>query len=128
MKPIKFVTSPYSTEDTICWQGTKDGNYTVKSGYNAIIDWESNNNEQGSSNLYSRHDTNWSKFWKLQNPPKQLHLIWRTLHNALPVKANLITRGIIVIPCVPDVTKARKQWIMYSSIVNGLKKSGSALP
>jgi hypothetical protein len=27
-------------EDTISWQGTKDGTYTVRSGYNAQIEWE----------------------------------------------------------------------------------------
>lgn len=84
-------------EDIISWQGTKDGNYSVKSGYQAIIDWQNSSQNQPSS---SHHEDNprWKKFWKLDVPPKQLHLIWRILNNAIPVKDKLLKRGIRCAP------------------------------
>ncbi|GAU34369.1 hypothetical protein TSUD_217090 [Trifolium subterraneum] len=95
------------TEDTICWQGTKDGNYSVKSGYNAIMEWATSKPEQpGQANQHTRKDTEWNKIWKLNNPPKQIHLIWRSLHNTIPVKANLITRGIICDTLCPSCNKS----------------------
>jgi hypothetical protein len=33
-------------EDIIRWQGTKEGIYTVKSGYNAIVEWGQSESEQ----------------------------------------------------------------------------------
>jgi hypothetical protein len=56
-------------DDMISWQGTKDGKYTVRSGYHALMDWNyaKENQTQPSSNS-SRH-SNWKKLWKLNNPP-----------------------------------------------------------
>ncbi|GAU41426.1 hypothetical protein TSUD_26060 [Trifolium subterraneum] len=112
------------TEDTICWQGTKDGNYSVKSGYNAIMEWATSNSEQpGQANQHTMKDTEWNKIWKLNNPPKQLHLIWRYLHNTLPVKANLITRGILCDTLCPRCNKSPEtmEWNTLSLSVNGKK-------
>jgi hypothetical protein len=82
-----------STEDFISWHGTKDGNYSVKSGYHAIMEW----NESDTATSTSSHndaETRWKKLWSLAVPPKQTHLMWRTLNNALLVKENLLCRGI----------------------------------
>jgi hypothetical protein len=43
MEANKILQIPISNdeeEDLICWQGTKDGNYSVRSGYNAQMEWE----------------------------------------------------------------------------------------
>ncbi|GAU51726.1 hypothetical protein TSUD_282570 [Trifolium subterraneum] len=92
---IPLSLTPYIEDDTICWQGTKGGHYTVKFGYNAIMEWDNNNQDQGQSSQHAMLEMNWSKIWEQRNPPKQLQLIWRSLHNALPVKSNLITRGML---------------------------------
>jgi len=80
-------------EDDIVWSGTKDGNYSVKSGYHAIKSWEdlARTNNSGPSNT---NDTVWTNLWHLNIPPKYIHLIWRILNNGLPVKTNLVKRGI----------------------------------
>ncbi|MCI63857.1 hypothetical protein A2U01_0085114, partial [Trifolium medium] len=39
-------------EDTISWQGTHDGNYTVKSGYNAIMEWQCAKPNQAQSSHF----------------------------------------------------------------------------
>jgi hypothetical protein len=89
----------YNQEDFISWKGTKDGHYSVKSGYQAILAWqESQNPSLNSSNM---DNTRWKKLWNLFVPPKQIHHIWRILNNAIPVRENLFTRGIRCDPLCP---------------------------
>ncbi|KAK2451419.1 hypothetical protein QL285_010475 [Trifolium repens] len=81
-------------EDIPRWQGTKDGEFTVRSGYNAIMEWRNDNNNQAQQSNISGANYNWKKHWSHSNPPKQLHLMWRILHKALPVKTSLLAKGI----------------------------------
>jgi hypothetical protein len=57
-------------EDILRWQGTKDGNYSARSGYNAIMEWSNNNNAQAQQSSYSGDSHNSNKLWSLSNPPK----------------------------------------------------------
>jgi hypothetical protein len=84
-------------EDFISWQGTRDGEYSVKSGYQAIINWQHSIRNHSSSN-HLDDNPRWKKLWKLFVPPKQIHFIWRILNNAVPVKEKLFRKGI---KCVP---------------------------
>jgi len=80
--------------------GTHDGIYSVKSGYHAIKQWEeqSRSNPESSS---STNDTAWQKLWNQNIPPKYAQLVWRILNNGLPVKANLVKRGVRSDPMCP---------------------------
>jgi hypothetical protein len=92
---LQIPLSDTLSNDVISWQGTPNGNYTVKSGYHAQMEWEISNSHQAQASN-NQHDTLlWNKLWKTQAPPKQLHLLWRILHNAIPIKTNLIKKGII---------------------------------
>jgi hypothetical protein len=83
------------TEDNLIrWHGTNDGNYTVKSGYNAQIEWENNNSSTGQSSNNTKGSQAWKNMWNSKVPPKQTHLMWRILHRAIPIKPNLINKGI----------------------------------
>jgi hypothetical protein len=84
-------------EDVISWIGTKDGLYSVKSGYQAIMEWNDNKTGQSTSS-YNGTNTRWKKLWSLDVPPKQAHLIWRILNNFIPVKENLLKHGIRCVP------------------------------
>jgi hypothetical protein len=86
-----------NSEDIISWYGTKDGNYSVKSGYHAIMEWNDYDTTAATSS-HNDMETRWKKLWSLAVPPKQTHLIWRILDNALPVKENLLYRGIRCAP------------------------------
>jgi ribonuclease HI len=87
-------------EDILTWDGTPDGNYTVKTGYKAIMEWAQNSNSDlpGSSGLSTDI---WDKLWQLKVPPKQSHLIWRILNGAIPVKKNLFQKGVRCDPLCP---------------------------
>ncbi|PNX95563.1 ribonuclease H, partial [Trifolium pratense] len=91
--PIIDKTQP----DMLTWDCTQDGQYSVKSGYHAIMEWGNLPNASPSNN--SQHI--WNVLWKLKVPPKHSHLLWRVLHNALPVKNNLFKRGVRCDPLCP---------------------------
>jgi hypothetical protein len=90
----------YEQEDSIIWDGTTDGNYTVKAGYHAIKDWEDSANRDTASTS-NPPITIWDKLWKLNTPPKISHQIWRIMQNAIPTRANLLKKGILCDPICP---------------------------
>ncbi|GAU17808.1 hypothetical protein TSUD_171970 [Trifolium subterraneum] len=108
-------------EDVVCWQGTTDGSYTVKSGYNAQIEWESNNSAQAHTSNQLEDSPNWNNLRNIEAPPKQLHLLWRILHNVVPVKSNLIKKGIVCDLIFPDAIRALKLLTTPSYVVIGLE-------
>jgi hypothetical protein len=57
-------------DDIISWQGTNDGTYTVKSGYNAQIEWEYNSSRSGQSSTNNKEEVAWKSLWKAKVPPK----------------------------------------------------------
>jgi hypothetical protein len=79
--------------DDFTWPKSKDGEYTVKSGYQVIKDWKEDSNNPSTSNNNSPSPI-WQKIWNLKIPPKHSSLIWRILHNALPVTNKLRKKGI----------------------------------
>ncbi|GAU16215.1 hypothetical protein TSUD_298470 [Trifolium subterraneum] len=109
---IQIPLTNSENEDVISWHGTNDGNYTVKSGYNAQMEWE--NTESPMPQTSNRHtvESFWNKLWNIKAPPKQIHLLWRIMHNAIPVKTNLIKKGWVLRSddgrCVGAVTKVLK--------------------
>ncbi|MCI43681.1 hypothetical protein A2U01_0064919, partial [Trifolium medium] len=52
-KILRIPLIDRAQDDTLTWDGTLDGNYTVKTGYTAIKDWE----EHSSSNIASSSGT-----------------------------------------------------------------------
>jgi hypothetical protein len=78
---------------TLTWEDTPDGNYYVKTGYHAIIEWEETSNTNLASSSGSMNDM-WVKLWKLQVPLKHCNLTWRILNNVVYVKKNLFQRGV----------------------------------
>ncbi|PNX85350.1 hypothetical protein L195_g041418 [Trifolium pratense] len=91
--PTGIKTQP----DILTWDGTQDGQYSVKSGYQAIKEW-GNIQNTSSSNNYQKI---WNILWKLNVPPKHSHLLWRVIRNVIPVKDNLFKRGIRSDPLCP---------------------------
>jgi hypothetical protein len=94
---IQIPTNGIARQDEFTWPLTKDGNYTVKSGYQAIQDWKEGSKGPSTSNNLNTNPV-WKKLWNLKIPPKHANLLWRILHKALPVKDNLRKRGINCYP------------------------------
>jgi hypothetical protein len=82
------------TEDLLMWPHTKEGTYTVKSGYNLLKQWHTT--ERPGSTTYNNTNPTWKKLWSLHTIPRHKALLWRIIQYALPVKSALSKRGI---PC-----------------------------
>lgn len=78
--------------DEIIWRHNKNGNYSVRSGYQVALTTldiaESSNNEENKRW--------WSKFWHLNIPPKIKMFGWRLCMNWLPTFYNLAKKGVKV--------------------------------
>lgn len=82
---LRLVKAP----DVPTWIFTKDGQYTVKSGYHQLF---KPNAESSPDN--SHINALWKHIWAFNIPPKIKHFWWRVLQNALPVADNLARRRI----------------------------------
>ncbi|CAN6861486.1 unnamed protein product [Brassica oleracea] len=86
-------------EDTKIWSHTKDGNYSVKSGYYSTIG-TSENLPEVSPPLASHPDIA-KQIWKTETQPKLKLFLWRLFSGALAIKSTLRRRHINVDPsCV----------------------------
>jgi len=84
-----------SKEDSFCWSGTKNGLYSVKSGYDL-------SSRKAHRNLFTDAETSpslsplFDSIWKIQTAPKIKVFIWKALKGAIVVEDRLRTRGIKV--------------------------------
>lgn len=84
------------TRDGYIWSYTKDGNYTVKSGYWKEIEMNLMN-ESPTPPLATNPDIA-KNIWKLEITPKLKHFMWRAVSEALGVTKNLRRQNINVNP------------------------------
>lgn len=70
-------------KDVIMWKHTKDGEFTVNSAYLQTI------GGVGDGNTFKG---NW--IWKMDTFPKIISFLWLCMHNSIPVREVLATRGI----------------------------------
>lgn len=80
-------------EDWLIWLGCKDGNYSVKTGYQLLCEYETLG--AASSSDSSKQTLFWKCVWKLQIPNKIKVFLWRVCSNALPTLENLKRRKIL---------------------------------
>ncbi|XP_024640753.1 uncharacterized protein [Medicago truncatula] len=79
-------------QDSLMWMFSETGVYSVKTGYQAIQCWKNNRDQGPSSEEIMK--TVWKKVWGLQTIPRHKVLIWKIINRALPVRSELINRGI----------------------------------
>jgi len=73
--------------DTIIWNASPNGSYTVKSAYKMCV-----NISDQLSNYHVPGD--WKLIWSLRVLPKIKHFSWRLLRNISPTRSNLQSRGV----------------------------------
>ncbi|OVA03254.1 Reverse transcriptase zinc-binding domain [Macleaya cordata] len=79
---IRLPAAP--APDKLLWLKTKTGEFSIKSVYRSITQAEP------SSSGLVEDNFDWSKFWKIRGISPRVHLfLWRLLHNALALKANI---------------------------------------
>ena len=81
------------TRDKFIWPHTKDGEYSVKTGYHmAFSSSQAPTNFPSISTVLS--SSFWNQFWNIKTVQKIKLFLWRICHNAVPVKENLLKRRI----------------------------------
>ncbi|KAK0580330.1 hypothetical protein LWI29_000723 [Acer saccharum] len=81
-------------EDFLAWHYEKNGEYSVRSGYNLALEQKisASVSNPGMANRW------WNILWKLQLPPKVKIFVWRACWNAFPSLQNLWKRKVVVSP------------------------------
>ena len=89
---LSLAISPTHRRDTFCWSYTKNGQYTVKSGY-----WVATNlmREEEDLEVLQPSITKLQAFaWKVNAPQKICHLIWQLISGQVAVTKNLVRRNM----------------------------------
>ncbi|PNY14675.1 ribonuclease H [Trifolium pratense] len=76
-------------EDKLIWIDSTNGCYSVKSGYNLMM------NVTGKVNVVPQQ-TDWHRLWSISAPPKAKHLLWRISKGCLPTRMRLQEKHV---PC-----------------------------
>jgi hypothetical protein len=74
-------------EDKLIWSDSMYGQYSVKSGYNKLM------NVTGNMENSVGHEK-WSCLWKILAPPKVKHLLWRICKGCVPTRIRLQDRCV----------------------------------
>ncbi|KAK8629910.1 hypothetical protein V6N13_078727 [Hibiscus sabdariffa] len=77
------------TKDELIWSGSRNGQYSVKSGYYILSVNDIEEEVPGHSEDTLRNRPLWKSLWKLKVPPKIRAFLWKLCHNILP------TRGVL---------------------------------
>lgn len=78
-------------QDSPIWPFTKDGGYSVKTGYH-VTAGDIYGADRASSSVPNGDDSMWREVWNAKVQPKIRHFIWKLLSNSLPTKVNLVKR------------------------------------
>ena len=89
-------------DDRLIWPATKNGSYTVKSGYNLFHSLNFKPTRHSSHSSHRVHPNVWSAIWSIQTLPKIKHFLWQAINNAIATYQNLFQRKIIPSPLCPS--------------------------
>lgn len=87
---LTIPLSPFNHIDSWLWHYTKNGNYSVKSGYNLAMS-KASSSPSSSTEVLSNW---WTFFWKIKIPRKILIFGWRGFHEILPTNKGLYRRNV----------------------------------
>ena len=82
--------SPFNHTDSWLWHYTKNGRYSVKSGYNLAISTIRSGPSASSDSLVNW----WKAFWAIKIPRKIFLFAWRGYHEILPTMKGLLRRNV----------------------------------
>ncbi|KAG2240190.1 hypothetical protein Bca52824_090951 [Brassica carinata] len=104
----RIYLPPVPQHDNVVWSYTKDGNYTVKSGYHMMTSNAPSDTDRCPP--LAQYPDLAKNIWTVDAPPKLKHFLWRLLSNALGIKSTLRSRNINIDPlcsrcCSADETK-----------------------
>ncbi|KAL9280958.1 putative reverse transcriptase zinc-binding domain-containing protein [Arabidopsis thaliana] len=82
-----------STKDSFAWDFSKDGKYSVKSGYWVLVE-VLRRQHVPQEILQPSLNPLFQQIWKADSPPKIQHFLWRCISNCISVAGNLFYRHL----------------------------------
>ncbi|XP_058202998.1 uncharacterized protein LOC131317467 [Rhododendron vialii] len=86
---VSIPTSQFKRGDSLVWHHTKNGNYSIKTGYHLAFQALSPQ-ANGPYSSFTPNKKLWDVIWQLNIPHKMRHLWWRASSNSLATKENLM--------------------------------------
>jgi hypothetical protein len=90
---------PGRRSDQLVWGGTKNGVYSVRSGYHLAK--EGAQRDEASCSSWKSNEELWRLIWRLRGPKALQMFIWRACQEILPTRENLQRRHILSDPMWP---------------------------
>jgi ribonuclease HI len=93
---LKIPISARGPPDKLIWHATRDGKFSVRSGYHLLL-----KDYRVSTPGCSRHedpDSLWKTIWAAQVPAKIQTFLWRACQESLPTKSGLYRRRVVPHP------------------------------
>ncbi|XP_062152086.1 uncharacterized protein LOC133860513 [Alnus glutinosa] len=87
---IAIPLNKYGQQHLRIWRGTSSSDFSVRSAY--YMAKEMHEIQRGESSNYSEVNKLWKIIWGLQVPNLVKMFLWRSCHNILPTKANLLKK------------------------------------
>ena len=92
---LKIPISARAPPDKLIWHATRDGNFSVRSGYHLLLQDCLASNPGCSSH---EPDPLWKSIWAARVPAKVKTFLWRACHDSLPTKSGLYRRKVVPHP------------------------------
>ena len=90
--PLSYRSPP----NKLIWHATKNGKFSVRSGYHLLLQEEQNSNP--GSSRHREVDPLWKIIWSMRVPTKIRSFIWSACHESLPTKMGLMRRKVVASP------------------------------
>ena len=87
---LRLPLSRRHASDLLIWLHTKNGEYSVRSGYHVAKELSRQGSNKGESLKADSGGLVWRHLWKLHLPNKIKVFGWRACQNALPTRENLV--------------------------------------
>ncbi|KAL4273863.1 hypothetical protein GQ457_13G003900 [Hibiscus cannabinus] len=81
-----------NVKDELIWPYSKNGEYSVKSGYHLSFSSKQVPPLTSSSNDVNSDQDLWDSIWSINTPPKIRAFIWKACHNIVPTRGTLFSR------------------------------------
>nr|POF25282.1 putative ribonuclease h protein [Quercus suber] len=96
---IKAIPLSFSNErDMIFWPRSRDGVYSVKSGYKMLMELDNVIETATSVSSIDELKSMWNAIWSLQVPNRIRILVWQAGNDSLHKKVNLTRRKLLIEP------------------------------
>lgn len=111
---LGILESSVGVADVIRWYYSKDGEYSVNSGYRVAMSICS----VASSSTPLANSGWWNSLWKIAVPKVKL-FAWRVCKGWIPVKSSLVRRKVVRKTAAPFVNAGRRRWSTLFGAADG---------